>query len=1120
MNKKNIIESFISEYRKNKVAIILLQKIFYILITTILIFSIFTILEQLIYLESDSRFKILILIISFTLSFLILAIAHFLFQLNWKMKNYSDKDIAKDIGRNNNSLSDKLLNAYELSNKKLENNISEQLRNKAVTNIQEIISNIKIPDISYIFKTKLFLFSSLILLSFSILLLNNKFNDAAVRLLTPNISYDAPLPFSIINTTSKKILLEGDSLNISFKINSKSTPDSINIIIQESNLTQSKKIASKNKEFNFILKNINNDFTYWAEYESTDYLTAWDKIISDKESIKITKRPRINSIDFLVEPPKYSNLDKINYSANNTDISLLEGSNLQIKAITNKRIQSAWVVVNDTKKKLEVDNNNIIGILKLKENSKISLICEDENQIQNINPPTNRIKIIPDSKPQIFVENPDTEFIIDDNRLIILDFQIIDDFGFSDAWINYRIVRPSYLSADTSTYRYDINTIDLNLKAQRIINEWDISNYPLGPDEQIEFYITVSDNNNIGGPSISRAGPFIGKVPSLEDLFENIISMEDDIMDSAEEMVMTVDDVKELVDELEKEMLKSDEIDWEQTKKINETSDKIDDILNDIESINEVLENIQEEIENNDLVDQDLMSKFEEFQNLLNSIMTPEMLETLNKIQEMMNQMSTDQMLNEIQNLKQDISALDEQLDRFIELFQRAMAEQAFDEFIKYLEEMITEQLNISLEITREDPEFSNIQSRQEKQMANFNSLKLLIQENLKTITKFSSKAGIELEELINSELTKETNENLKKTKDYLESFNAQKSFSNSENSVINLDQYLEKINQIKEQFEDESVNEMTIEFINLIRNIDLISFEQELIIDESLKMKTYNPKWKNIAFKQSLVQNKIIKFIEQLINLTNKTLHIPPTVNKTIGTAQLAVEKSIALIEQTKVNKIKKENQTAIDAMNETAYILISSLDEMQSTRSASGMQSYMEQLEEMAKGQQQINQGTGECMMPGGQMPGSMSLQQELMKRLQSQQKELQEQLGEMISENPNEQGTGGLSKALDDMEEVINDFKRKQVNRNTIERQEKILSRMLDSQKSLKQKDYNEKRKSKSADVISYDGPISLPDDQGERQTILTKALQEALDQGYSADYQVIIKKYFKYLEENNE
>ena len=289
-------------------------------------------------------------------------------------------------------------------------------------------------------------------------------------------------------------------------------------------------------------------------------------------------------------------------------------------------------LIDDIKTQLYSDGIHINGEIQIDNDSKISLMCEDYNQIQNINPPTNRINIIPDYKPQIFVENPETEFVIDDNRLVLLDLQIIDDFGFSQAWIEYKIIRPDYLMADSSVYKYDIHSIDLALKAQRIIDEWDISSYPLGPDEQIEFYILIADNNNVTGPSISKSGPFIGKVPSLEDLFKNIIDMEDDIMESAEEMVLTVDDVKGLVDELEKEMLKSDEIDWEQTKKINETSDKIDDILNEIESINEVLENIQEEIENNDLMDQDLMNKFDEFQDLLNAIMTPEMLETLNKI--------------------------------------------------------------------------------------------------------------------------------------------------------------------------------------------------------------------------------------------------------------------------------------------------------------------------------------------------------------------------------------------------------------------------------------------------------------------------------------------------------
>ena len=189
-----------------------------------------------------------------------------------------------------------------------------------------------------------------------------------------------------------------------------------------------------------------------------------------------------------------------------------------------------------------------------------------------------------------------------------------------------------------------------------------------------------------------------------------------------------------------------------------------------------------------------------------------------------------------------------------------------------------------------------------------------------------------------------------------------------------------------------------------------------------------------------------------------------------------------------------------------------------MQNSMSASGMESYLEQLSKMAESQQKINQGSQQCSNPGF-MPGDQgqSIQGELMKRLQKQQEALSKQLGEMIGEMPGDQNSGSLSKAGSDMEEVIKDFQRKKITRETINRQEKILSRMLDSQKSLKQKDYNEKRKSKSAETIIYDGPISLPSDRGERQTLLTIALQEALNEEYSNDYQIILKKYFKYLED---
>ena len=154
---------------------------------------------------------------------------------------------------------------------------------------------------------------------------------------------------------------------------------------------------------------------------------------------------------------------------------------------------------------------------------------------------------------------------------------------------------------------------------------------------------------------------------------------------------------------------------------------------------------------------------------------------------------------------------------------------------------------------------------------------------------------------------------------------------------------------------------------------------------------------------------------------------------------------------------ELRDQQEKAINAINETAYILLSSLNQMQSSMSASGMENYLEQLSKMAESQQQINQGSQQCSNPGF-MPGgqNQSIQGELMKRLQKQQEALSQQLQEMIGEMPGGQNEGSLSKAAQDMEEVIKDFQRRKITRETIDRQNKILSRMLDSQKSLKQKE----------------------------------------------------------------
>ena len=100
------------------------------------------------------------------------------------------------------------------------------------------------------------------------------------------------------------------------------------------------------------------------------------------------------------------------------------------------------------------------------------------------------------------------------------------------------------------------------------------------------------------------------------------------------------------------------------------------------------------------------------------------------------------------------------------------------------------------------------------------------------------------------------------------------------------------------------------------------------------------------------------------------------------------------------------------------------------------------------------------------------------------------------------------------------MLRDFERRQVTRRTVERQQRILTRMLDAQKSLRQQDMSEKRRAITAGDIEYAGPDGLPVDLGQRRNLAIEALNRALKAGYPRDYQEMIRRYFNSLAESND
>jgi hypothetical protein len=99
---------------------------------------------------------------------------------------------------------------------------------------------------------------------------------------------------------------------------------------------------------------------------------------------------------------------------------------------------------------------------------------------------------------------------------------------------------------------------------------------------------------------------------------------------------------------------------------------------------------------------------------------------------------------------------------------------------------------------------------------------------------------------------------------------------------------------------------------------------------------------------------------------------------------------------------------------------------------------------------------------------------------------------------------------------MKEVVKDFEQKDINPNTIRKQERILSRLLDAQRSMRERDFEKRRKAEAGIDVVRASPKELDLTTQEGKNRLMQDLLKAMEEGYAKDYQDLIREYFEALQ----
>jgi len=150
-----------------------------------------------------------------------------------------------------------------------------------------------------------------------------------------------------------------------------------------------------------------------------------------------------------------------------------------------------------------------------------------------------------------------------------------------------------------------------------------------------------------------------------------------------------------------------------------------------------------------------------------------------------------------------------------------------------------------------------------------------------------------------------------------------------------------------------------------------------------------------------------------------------------------------------------------------------------------------------------------------------GGMSPQQQQDLQRLSQQQELIRKSMEQLNEEAKISGQSkklptDLDNVLNQMQEVITDMNTQKLDDDLIQKQEKILSKMLDAQRSINERDFEKERESRTGQTVYRDSPNPLNLYDKNSRNKIRDELNRAIKEGYMKDYEELIRKYYEALQ----
>ncbi len=985
-------------------------------------------------------------------------------------KLISHEQAASIIGVYFPEVRDRLLNTLQLRNVSTEGGASRQLIEASIDQKVQKLKPISFSSAINLKENRKHLRYALppmVFIAAALLLSPRLITGPSDRIIHHKQVFERPAPFSIEILNKKLEAIQQDDFTLQIEIKGEEVPEQLFLETAGARYRMDK---TNSILYSYTFKNLQ---------QNTNFVITADQYNSKEYSIRVYPKPIILAFDVLANYPAYLKRKPETFE-NTGDLTLPEGTQLSWKFYT-RDTKKVRFRIGERVDEIQSQNSNVFQYsTRVASGFSYSVFSANE-YFTGRDSLAYSVSMIPDLYPSINVE--EFKDSVYDNRLYFRG-EIKDDYGISRLVFHSSIKRSGDEKAGEAKVK-DI-AFDPNALQQQYYYFLDVATLYAGPGDEIEYYFEVWDNDGIHGAKSTRSPRSTFRIPTMEEIEKRASEQSEGIKEKMERVMNQSRLMQRQIDDMNKKLVDKKELGWQEKQQLKQLIDKNQSLQQQVEDIRKENMEMSREEQQYKEISPELLEKQQQLQQLFDQLMPEEMKKMMEELQELLEKVDKDKVADMLEKMKDDNKDLEKQLDRSLELFKQYEFEKKLQETIDKLKKTELDQEKLAEETNKAGKEDnSKIEEEQEKLNKEFEK----IREDLNDLQKKNE----ELEQPNDLENTDQEEQAIEKDmQDSKESLkqNQSKSASQSQkNASKGMKSLGQKLQEMQEKMESENEAEDEAALRDILDNLVKISFTQEELMRDLDVISTTNPKYLKIIEKQNRLKDDLKMVEDSLFAISKRQPMIEPFVLREVSSINSNVEDATKSLNSRVVAVAKSKQQYVMTSVNNIALMLAESLNKMQLQNQQKGqagadgkcnnpggsgnkMKSIRQMQEQLNKQLQEMKEGMDK---PGKGKQGQKQMSEQ-MARMAAQQEALRREL-QKVGEELQKQGSGvdkQLKEAMQKMDQTETDIVNKRITRETLLRQQEILTRLLESEKAMQQRGLDEKRESNESKDQFYNNP----------------------------------------------